>query len=139
MYSITTDPARLDPVAVHAFLTRSDWAEGITLATVERSMAHSLCFGVLDGIEQVGFARVITDRAAFAYLADVYILEGHRGQGLARRLVETVLDHEDLQGLRRFLLATGTPALYASFGFEPLARPERMMEIHRPQAYAAGR
>jgi GNAT superfamily N-acetyltransferase len=136
MYTITTDRARLDSVAIHAFLTRSYWSPGIPLATVERAIANSLAFGVLHGEEQVGFARVVTDRATFGYLADVYILEAHRGQGLGRRLIEAILAHEDLQGLRRFMLATrDAHALYAGFGFRPLAAPERLMEIVRPDLY----
>ena len=107
-------------------------------ATVERAIANSLAFGVFDGPEQIGFARVVTDRATFAYLADVYILEPHRGRGLGKRLVETILAHEDLQGLRRFMLATrDAHGLYAAFGFHPLSKPERLMEIHRPDAYQA--
>jgi GNAT superfamily N-acetyltransferase len=138
MYSISTDPSRLDSVAIHAFLARSYWSPGVPLATVERAIANSLAFGVYHGVEQVGFARVVTDRATFAYLADVYILEAHRGRGLGRRLVETILAHEDLQGLRRFLLATrDAHGLYAAYGFKPLASPDRLMEIHRPDAYAA--
>jgi len=138
MYSISTDPARLDLAAIHAFLTRSYWSPGVPRAVVERAVAHSLPFGVFHGEAQVGFARVITDRATFAYLADVYILEAHRGQGLARRLMEAVLAHPDLQGLRRFLLATrDAHRLYAGFGFTPLAAPERLMEIHRPNPYGA--
>jgi GNAT superfamily N-acetyltransferase len=137
MYTISTDRTRFDVAAIHAFLARSYWSPGIPLPTVERAIAHSLAFGVFDGVEQVGFARVVTDRATFAYLADVYILEEHRGRGLGRRLVETILAHEDLQGLRRFLLATrDAHALYAEFGFKPLAAPDRMMEIHDPHVYA---
>jgi GNAT superfamily N-acetyltransferase len=138
MYSISSDPSRLDIPAIHAFLARSYWSPGIPLATVERAIANSLAFGVFQGQAQVGFARVITDRATFAYLADVYILEEHRGQGLGRRLVETVLAHPDLQGLRRFMLATrDAHGLYADFGFKALAAPDRLMEILRPQAYGS--
>jgi GNAT superfamily N-acetyltransferase len=138
MYSISTDTARFDIDAIHAYLARSYWSPGIPRATVERAIANSLAFGVFEGPEQVGFARVVTDRATFAYLADVYILEAHRGRGLARRLVETILAHEDLQSLRRFMLATrDAHGLYAAFGFQPLARPERLMEIHRPDVYQA--
>ena len=138
MYSISTDTTRFDIDAIHAYLARSYWSPGIPRATVERAIANSLAFGVFEGPEQVGFARVVTDRATFAYLADVYILEAHRGRGLARRLVETILAHEDLQSLRRFMLATrDAHGLYAAFGFQPLAKPERLMEIHRPDAYRA--
>ena len=140
-YEISNDPARMDVDAIHAFLTRTYWARGIPRATVERALAHSLCFGVFREGAQVGFARVITDRATFAYLADVYLLEAHRGQGLARRLLQAVLAHPELQGLRRWLLVTrDAHPLYRRHGFEPVAHPDRMMEIHRPDAYLlAGR
>jgi GNAT superfamily N-acetyltransferase len=135
-YTITSDPARMDVAAVHAFLAGSYWSPGVPFAVVERAIRHSLCFGLLQGAAQVGFARVVTDRATFAYLADVYVLPEHRGQGLAKRLVREVLAHPELQGLRRFLLATrDAHGLYARFGFQPLANPSRMMEIHDPDAY----
>ena len=137
-YTVSTDPARLDPVAIHAYLTTSYWARGIPLATVERSLGHSLCFGLFHGGSQVGFARMITDRATFAYLADVYVLEAHRGQGLSVWLMECILGHPDLQGLRRLMLATrDAHALYARFGFATPAQPEMLMEIRRPNAYGA--
>jgi GNAT superfamily N-acetyltransferase len=99
-----------------------------------------MCFGIYLGGEQVGFARVITDKATFAYLADVYVLEAHRGQGLSRRLVEQIQAHPELQGLRRFLLATADAhGLYAQFGFKPLSAPDRMMEIRDPDPYGQGR
>jgi len=133
---ISTDAARMDVDAVHAFLAQTYWARGIPRETVARAMAHSLCFGVFDGGAQVGFARVVTDQATFAYLADVYLLESHRGRGLARRLVQAVLAHPRLQGLRRWLLVTrDAHALYRQQGFEPVAHPDRIMEIHRPDAY----
>ena len=135
-YEITCDPTRLDIGAIHAFLSQSYWSAGIPRAVVERAIANSLCFGVFLGNQQVGFARVVTDRATFAYLADVYILPEHRGKGLSRRLMEQVTKHPDLQGLRRMLLATrDAHALYAKFGFKPLAVPERIMEIHNPDVY----
>jgi GNAT superfamily N-acetyltransferase len=141
-YTISTDPARLDLAAVHAYLTRSFWAAGIPLETVRRSAAHSLCFGVYDeggGGEQVGFARVITDRATFAYLADVYVLEAHRGRGVGGWLVETILAHPELQGLRRFMLVTRDAAsLYARAGFERPAEPSGIMQIRRSDVYRAG-
>ena len=138
-YEITNDVARLDVSAIHAFLSRSYWSPGVPKVIVERAIANSLCFGVLRGAEQVGFGRVVTDRATFAYLADVYILEEHRGKGLSRRLMEAVFAHPDLQGLRRMLLATkDAHTLYARYGFKSLAAPERMMEIHRPNVYAPG-
>jgi GNAT superfamily N-acetyltransferase len=130
-YSVTTDKGRLDIEAIHAFLTRSYWSPGVAIETVRRAIANSLCFGVFHGMEQVGLARVITDKATFAYLADVYILESHRGKGLSKWLMEVVRGHEDLQGLRRFMLATSDAhGLYAQFGFKALANPSRMMEIN---------
>ncbi len=135
-YDISTDPARLQLPAIHAYLTRSYWSPGIPQDVVARAIANSLCFGVYLGEEQVGFARVVTDKASFAYLADVYVLEAHRGQGLSKRLVETIQAHPDLQGLRRFLLATrDAHGLYAQFGFMPLARPQTMMEMRTPPAW----
>jgi GNAT superfamily N-acetyltransferase len=137
-YEITADVARMDVAAIHAFLSQTYWSPGIPLGVVERAIANSVCFGVLLGQEQVGFARVITDKATFAYLADVYILEAHRGKGLSRRILEQVIGHPDLQGLRRMLLATrDAHALYAQYGFKPLAAPDRMMEVHRPNAYSS--
>lgn len=137
-YEITTDIARMDVQAIHAFLSQTYWSPGIPFSLVQRAVANSLCFGVLLGTEQIGFARVVTDKATFAYLADVYVLEAHRGQGLSRRIIEHVIAHPELQGLRRMLLATrDAHGLYAQYGFKPLAAPERMMEVHRPHAYAS--
>lgn len=128
-FVVTTDAARLDVPAIHAFLTTSYWAEGRPLEIVERSIRNSLCFGLFDGTRQVGFARVITDGATYAYLADVYVLECHRGRGLACWLMECVTAHPDLQGLRRFTLVTkDAHGLYRKFGFAELAQPERYME-----------
>lgn len=136
-YDISTDSGRLQLDAIHDYLARSYWSPGIAKAVVARAIANSLCFGVYLEDQQVGFARVITDRATFAYLADVYVLEAHRGQGLSKRLVETIQAHPELQGLRRFLLATADAhGLYAPFGFRPLAAPDRMLEIRNPHAYA---
>lgn len=133
---ISSDAARMDVDAIHAFLAQTYWARGIPRGTVARALANSLCFGVFDGGAQVGFARVVTDQATFAYLADVYLLESHRGRGLARRLVQAVLADPRLQGLRRWLLVTrDAHPLYRPFGFEPVAHPDRIMEIHRPDAY----
>jgi GNAT superfamily N-acetyltransferase len=140
-YSISTDPARLDLDAIHAYLTsHSYWAEGISRELVVKALAHSLCFGVYHGRAQVGFGRVITDTATFAYLSDVYVLEAHRGRGLGKWLMATIVAHPDLQGLRRFSLATrDAQGLYAQFGFTPLRHPERHMEIYRLGAYLSGR
>ena len=129
-YTITTDATRLDVPAIHAFLTRSYWSAGIAQALVQKAIDHSLCFGLFHRAEQVGFARVVTDRATFAYLADVYVLDAHRGHDLSKWLVQVVRAHPDLQGLRRFLLATrDAHGLYAQFGFKELAFPSRMMEV----------
>jgi len=136
-YIISTDKARFDVAAIHAYLTRSYWSPGIPRAVVEKAIAGSLCFGLFsEQGNQVGFARAITDGATFAYLADVYVLEEHRGKGLGKWIVETTLAHPSLQGLRRILLATrDAHELYAQFGFEPLATPESLMSIHRPNVY----
>src|SRR5262245_49488246 len=121
-YEISTDPARLDIDAIHAFLTQSYWSPGIPRATVVRAIAHSLCFGAFCQGQQVGFARVVTDRTTFAYLCDVYVLEAHRGRGVSRQLMDSVVAHPDLQGLRRIMLATlDAHGLYAKYGFTPLA------------------
>ncbi len=135
-YRISTDPSAMDVDAVHAYLTRSYWATGIPRDLVAKSFLGSLCFGLFHAQEQVGFARVISDRATYAYLCDVYVLEEHRGRGLGKRLIEAVVAHPDLQGLRRFTLATqDAHGLYRQFGFTPLSRPERQMEISRPDLY----
>lgn len=136
-YVISTNKTRLDISAVHAYLTRSYWSPGIPRAVVEKAIAGSLCFGLFsERGNQVGFARAITDGATFAYLADVYVLEEHRGKGLGKWIVETILTHPSLQGLRRILLATrDAHSLYAQFGFQPLATPESFMSIHRPNVY----
>ena len=135
-YSISTDPRRLDIDAVHAYLTRSFWAEGISRTLVAKAMAHSLCFGLFDGASQVGFARVVTDRATFAYLCDVYVLESHRGHGLGKWLIEAVMAHPDLQGLRRFQLVTrDAHGLYERHGFAAPDDPNRHMEIFRHGMY----
>ncbi|MFO1187338.1 MAG: GNAT family N-acetyltransferase [Alphaproteobacteria bacterium] len=120
----------IDRDRLHDFLSRrSYWAKGIPRAIMERSLEGSLCFTALIGGEMVGFARVVTDRATFAYLADVYVEEAHRGQGIGKRMMAAVLAHPDLQGLRRWLLATvDAHGLYAGFGFSRLSAPERLME-----------
>jgi GNAT superfamily N-acetyltransferase len=133
-YTISDDPARVDVAAVHRYLSEeSYWARGIPRDTVERSLAGSIPFGLYRAGEFAGFARVVTDRATFAYLGDVFVLPAHRGRGLGVWLVETVLSHPDLQGLRGFMLATeDAHALYERFGFRTLPTPERWMG--RPMA-----
>ena len=135
LYTISDDPGLLDLKGVHRYLAEeSYWARGIARETVERSVRHSLCFGVyhhgMPGrVAQAGFARVVSDHATFAYLADVFILPEHRGRGLSKRLIATILAHPQLQGLRRWALATrDAHGLYRQFGFEPLLKPENRME-----------
>jgi len=132
-YAISTDPARLDVRVIHEFLAlRSYWARQIPLELVQRSIEHSLCFGLYAGDEQVGFSRVVTDYAVFAWLGDVFVLESHRGRGLGTWLVETVVGCPELQGLRRWDLATNDAhELYRRFGFGK-ANPARMMERLAP-------
>jgi len=132
-YSISTDQDRLDVKAIHAFLSTSYWSPGIPITVVKHAIENSLCFGVFHGTEQIGFARVITDSVTFAYLADVYILESHRGNGLSKWLMETIQGHPNLQGLRRFMLATrDAHGLYSQFGFKVVANPSVLMEILNP-------
>lgn len=139
VYRITTDPDALDIELIHRSLTASYWAAGIPLETVRRSIAGSLNFGLFEHEAQIGFARVVTDRATFAYLADVFVLETHRGRGLSKWLLEVLIAHPELQGLRRWVLATrDAHGLYARFGFTPLAAPARWMEKHDPGVYRRG-
>lgn len=135
-FAITTETSFFNVEFIHAFLSRSYWAEDIPIETVQKSIDNSLCFGVFHLGRQIGFARVITDKATFAYLADVFIDEAYRGQGLSRWLMEEIMNHEDLQGLRRMMLATrDAHGLYAQFGFSELTFPERWMQIHKPGIY----
>ena len=137
---VSDDRWRVDREVVHRFLADSYWARGIPRDVVERSIRHSLCFGVYHGDAQVGFGRVVTDRATFAYLADVFVLEAHRGRGLSKFLMECVVGHPELQGLRRFLLGTADAhGLYARYGFTAPGRPEIWMEKHDADVYARGR
>jgi GNAT superfamily N-acetyltransferase len=131
-YTLTWDPGIQDPEAVHAYLTRSYWAEGISLENVKKAMEHSLCCGVFKGGDQVGFSRVVTDRTSVAYLCDVYVLEAHRGRGLASWMLESLAEHRELQGLRRVILVTrDAHKLYLKHGFSVLAKPESYMEKRR--------
>jgi GNAT superfamily N-acetyltransferase len=137
-FEISSDPARINVEAVHEFLTNSYWAKGIPMETVRRSIEHSICFGMYFAQDQIGFARVISDRATFAYLADVFILPAYRGRGLSKWLMECIVAHPDLQGLRRWMLATrDAHKLYANYGFAPVQKPDRWMERHDPGVYAA--
>jgi GNAT superfamily N-acetyltransferase len=136
-FFISTDSVLLDVSLIHAFLSeQSYWAPGIPRELVARSLENSLGFGLYQESRQIGFARVVTDRATFAYLADVFVIEAFRGQGLGKWLIECVLAHPDLQGLRRWLLGTrDAHGLYERFGFTPLAEPSRFLEIVRPDIY----
>ena len=135
-YEITCDQTRFDMEGIHGFLAQSYWSPGIPRSVVERAIANSLCFAIFHENKQIGFARVITDKATFAFLADVYVLPEHRGKGLSKALMKEVMEHPDLQGLRRILLGTrDAHTLYEKFGFKPLAAPDRMMEIHDPDVY----
>ncbi|MEI2455122.1 GNAT family N-acetyltransferase [Lysobacter firmicutimachus] len=137
---ISTDPADIDVGFVHEFLsTRSGWAQGIPRDTVERSIAHSLCFAGRIGAEQVAFARVISDYATFANLVDVFVLPQYRACGYGKALMQAVLAHPQLQGLRRFTLATADAhGLYARFGFAAPRYPHTLMERYAPDIYRAG-
>jgi N-acetylglutamate synthase-like GNAT family acetyltransferase len=136
-FVISTDRARLNLETIYRFLTDCYWAYGIPKETVARSIQHSLCFGVYKAGEQVGFARVISDYATYAYLGDVFVLGPYRGEGLSKRLMQCVVAHPWLQGLRRWsLLTRDAHGLYAQFGFTPLKTAERWMEIHNPNVYA---
>lgn len=135
---LSTLADEMDVDAVHAYLSgESYWARGIPRQVVARAIQHSLCVGVFDGAAQVAFARAVTDRATYAYLADVYVLEGYRGRGLGKWIMETLVTHPNLQGLRRWSLMTkDAHGLYAQFGFTPLAQPDRSMERTDPGVYA---
>lgn len=135
-FVISTDQERLDLDMVHGFLTESYWAGGISREVVARSIQNSLCFGVFCEGKQIGFARVISDYATFAYIGDVFVLESYRGHGLGKWLMECIGGHPRLQGLRRWTLLTrDAHGLYTQFGFTPLKRPERYMELHDPEVY----
>ena len=135
-FTVSTDPARLDVDVIHGYLTRSYWAAGIPRDVVARSIEGALCFGLYEDALPIGFARVITDRATYAYLADVFVLDSHRGQGLGVWMMECVMAHPGLQGLRRWSLVTrDAHGLYRRFGFTALPAPERYMEKVDAEVY----
>ena len=136
-YLISDDPARLDVGAIHAYLTRSYWSEGIPRDAVAQALRQSLCVGAYTpGGAQVGLVRVVTDYASFAWVCDVYVLEPHRGRGLSKAMLRAVMSHPRLQAVRRLTLATrDAHGLYAQFGFTPVAKPESQMEKRLPQAW----
>jgi len=135
-YRISTQKEEMNIAFIHQFLSNCYWAKGIPVDTVQKAVEGALPFGVFKGDEQVGFARVITDGATFAYLADVFIDDAHRGLGLSKMLMEAVMAHPQLQGLRRFVLVTrDAHGLYEQFGFTPINNPELWMQVHRPNVY----
>lgn len=151
-FVVSTNPARLDLDVIHGFLTNCYWAKGIPRDVVARSIEHSLCFGIYHDVSgksqlpaksagngvpsQIGFARVISDFATIAYLGDVFVLESHRGRGLSKWMMECIMQHPALQGLRRWILLTrDAHRLYSQFGFKPVKAPELYMELHRPDVY----
>ena len=139
-FFISTEKTKLDYRMIHQFLEESYWAEGIPPETVKKAIENSLCFGVYHRDGQIGFARVITDYATYAYLGDVFILKNYRGRGLSKWLVESVTGYPELQGLRRWMLATrDAQGLYVQFGFKVLKAPDRWMEKHNPDVYRGGK
>ncbi len=135
--TISTDKAKLNIPLIHKFLSEdSYWAKKIPLDIVERGIENSLNFGVYDGEKQIGYARVITDYASFAYMADVFILQEYRGNGFSKQLVKFIREYPTLQGLRRWMLGTADAhTLYQKYGFKELANPDRFLEIANPQIY----
>jgi len=136
-YQISTDKNLLDFAAIHKYLSEdSYWAKGVPAYTVKRAIENSLCFGLYYQNKQAGFTRVITDKATFAYICDVFVLPEYRGIGLSKWLIQTVIEHPELQGLRRWSLATADAhGLYSQLGFTPLSKPDRWMEIYNPEIY----
>jgi GNAT superfamily N-acetyltransferase len=134
-YTISDEPERLQLEVIVEYLSRAYWSNQRPRAVIEKSLRHSLCFGVYEQGQQIGFARVVSDHATFAYLADVFILESHQGYGLGKWLVQSILEHPDLQGLRRWILATrDAHGLYAQYGFTALENPDRYMTKFDPTA-----
>ena len=132
-FTISTDPSRLNRDAIVDMLARSYWAKGRPRERTERALDNSLVFGIYDGDKQIGLARVVSDYAIFAYLCDVFIHEEYRAHGLGKWLIEIIMSHPDLQGLRRWTLATSDAhGLYRQFGWNPISNPDKWMEIFRP-------
>jgi N-acetylglutamate synthase-like GNAT family acetyltransferase len=136
-YRISSEYTDMDLSVIHKYIANSYWAKNIPLETMKKAVHNSLCFGVFtESGDQIGFARMVTDSATFAYLADVFILDEHRGKGLSKRLMQQILAHPQLQGLRRMALATrDAHGLYEQFGFKALASPDTFMELHQPKVY----
>ena len=136
-FQITTDKTRLDIGYIHHYLSNeSYWSPGIPREIVQKAIEGSLCFGLFDGTEPIGFGRVITDSATFAYLADVFVAENYRGRGLGKWLISVILNHPDLQSIRSWMLMTrDAHSLYSGYGFKPLEDPSKLMRRHHPDAY----
>jgi len=137
-YRISSDHREMNVKSIHGFISQSYWAKDIPFETLTKAIDNSLCFGLFDNEgSQVGFARMITDRATYAYLADVYVLQDHRGKGLSKWLMQEIMSHPDLQGLRRMTLATmDAHGLYKKYGFTELANPTTFMENWNPDVYS---
>ncbi|RYE53633.1 MAG: N-acetyltransferase [Sphingobacteriales bacterium] len=138
-FLITTDKDKLDIVAIHDFLSKhSGWSDNIPFERVKTSIENSLNFGLFHNNKQVGFARVISDFSTIAYLGDIYVLDSYRGKGLSKKLMDVVMSHPDLQGLRRWILLTSTADwLYEKYGFIKLPKPELYMELFNPKVYTS--
>jgi len=137
-YTISTEQTRIDFAVVHGFLKQAYWSQNIPFEIVRHSIENSLCFGLYWAKHQIGFARVVTDYATFAYLCDVFVIEEYRGRGLSKWLMETVLAHPEMQGLRRWLLATkDAHGLYSQFDFTTLDSPSIFMQRHAPDVYVS--
>jgi GNAT superfamily N-acetyltransferase len=136
-YLVSDDKQKIDLTFVHEYLSKeSYWAQNIPVDVVKRSIENSISYGVYHSGKQVGFARVVTDKATFAYLADVFIIESYRGKGLSRMLLECIHAHPDVQGLRRWMLGTrDAHGLYTKFGWSPIPYPDRFMQLHFPDVY----
>jgi N-acetylglutamate synthase-like GNAT family acetyltransferase len=136
-FSITTDKSKMDITAIHDFLSNySGWSDNIPLDRVKTSIDNSLNFGLFDNNKQIGFARIISDFSTIAYLGDIYVLDNYRGQGLSKKLMDAVIEHPNLQGLRRWILLTSTADwLYEKYGFTKLPKPELYMELFDPNVY----
>ena len=136
-YTISSETKDMDVAVIHGYISRSYWAKNIPLPTMKKAIQNSLCFGVFtDSGNQIAFARMVTDSATFAYLADVFVLEEHRGKGISKWIMKNIIEHPNLQGIRRMALATSDAhGLYKEFGFKALNSPESFMELHQPDVY----
>lgn len=136
-FTISTDKSKLDLTVIHDYLAnQSYWSKNIPKERIRKSIANALCFGIYYKDTQIGYAKVVSDFSTMAYLGDVFVLEDYRGQGLSKWLMETIMSHPELTGLRRWILLTSDAhELYKKFGWQPIASPEKWMEIHRPDIF----